>query len=259
MTTSSRREPKPLARIAGVLYLILAVCSGFAFFQRWSIIKSDSAAATADNIRSSSALFRAGLLVDLVGMTAFLFTAMALYLLLNHVNQLVAAAMVTFVAVSVAIHCLNLLNQATALSIATSDTYRSAFGAAGADAQVMLFADRLQDGTIFAQVFFGLWLVPLGYLAIKSGWFPKVLGVLLMVACFSYVVEVFVHFIARDFEETIAPYGSVLQAISEVLFVGWLLVKGVRTHEHDGQGPNSTRQFEQSTAGLISAGRGDGR
>jgi hypothetical protein len=116
--TSERR----LARIAGSLYLIVALLGGFAeLYVRSRIVVPGDAAAAADNIRASAALFRLGFASDLVQATFFLFTAMALYLLLRHVNELVARAMVVIVAVSVAIICLNLLNQYVALQIATGE------------------------------------------------------------------------------------------------------------------------------------------
>ena len=127
-------SPSRLARVAGLLYLILALGSGFAQAVRAGIIVPGDASATANSIRDSAPLFRLSFVADLVGFTFFLFTAMALYLLLQHVNKLVAAAMVTLVAVSVAITSLDLVFQFTALLIATSPGYAHAFGAGGSDA-----------------------------------------------------------------------------------------------------------------------------
>src|SRR5918996_109871 len=120
-----------LARFAGSLYLVVAVLGGFAeLVVRQSIVEPGNAALTAENIRGSATLFRLGFGADLLQATLFLFTAMALYLLLRDVNELVARAMVVIVAVSVAIICLNLLNQYTALQIATG----SVFGGTESDA-----------------------------------------------------------------------------------------------------------------------------
>ena len=82
---------RTLARTAGVLYLLVALCGMFAeLYVRSGIVVPGDAAATAGNIRASATLFRLGFVVDLVQATCFLFTAMALYLLLRHVNRLVA-------------------------------------------------------------------------------------------------------------------------------------------------------------------------
>jgi hypothetical protein len=223
---------RTLARIAGSLYLVVAVGGGFAeLVVRSSILQPGNAAATADNIRASATLFRAGFIADLVQATCFLLTAMALYLLLRHVQELVARAMVVFVAVSVAIICLNLLNQWIALQVATGEGLAGALGPAGADGLASLFADMHRGGYLIAQMFFGLWLVPLGYLVLRSGWFPKVLGVLLIVGCFGYLVDLFVQFLAPGVAEGIEPVVVAPAAVGELSFIAWLLVKGVPVPE----------------------------
>jgi hypothetical protein len=216
---------KTLARIAGLLYLISSVCFVFAESVRSRIIKPGDSAATVDNIRASVTLFRVGFMIDLVSGAIFLFTAMALYLLLKHVNQLVAAAMVIFVVLSVAVAYLNLLNQYAALTIATHADYTKAFGQAGSAALVMLFADMQRNGLVIDEMFWGLWLLPLGYLVIKSGYFPKVLGALLIVGCFSWLAVLFVRVLAPDLAR-LASF-LVVGAIGELIFIIWLLVKGV--------------------------------
>jgi len=92
--------------------------------------------------------------------------------------------------------CLNLLNQFVALSIATGADYSSVIGPAGSDALAMLFADLQHDGYLIARMFFGLYLLPLGYLVVKSGYVPKVLGVLLAVGCFGDLADLFARFLA---------------------------------------------------------------
>lgn len=221
-----------LARVAGSLYLVVAVLGGFAqLFVRDRLLDLGDPAATAANIRESAALFRAGFAADLVQATFFLFTAMALYLLLRHVNELVARAMVVFVAVSVAIMCLNLLNHFVALRIATADGYASAFG--GSNELTGLFAGMHHDGYLIAQIFFGLWLAPLGYLVVKSGWFPKALGVLLVAGCLGYLADTFVQLFAPSVADGIEAFVLAPAAIGELAFVGWLLVKGVPVRERD--------------------------
>lgn len=219
-----RVSRQTLARIAGSLYLALALCSFFGVWVSSRIVESGDAAATAHNIRTSTMLFRIGLTVELVGAVAFLFTAMALYLLLAPVDRPVAAAMVTIVSVSVAIMSLNLINQYAALKIATSESLTRTFGAAQSDQLTLLFTDLKDGGFFIAQMTFGLWLLPLGYLVITSGYFPRILGVLLIVACFTYLVEMLVHFL--DVAGRVAWFTGTFEAIAELAFVVWLLVKG---------------------------------
>lgn len=213
------------ARIAGSLYLVVAVLGGFAeLYVRARTVVPGDATATADNIRDSATLFRFGFASDLVQATFFLLTAMAMYLLLRQVNELVARAMVVLVAVSVAIICLNLLNQYMALQVATG----SAVGAAGSDALAGLFADMHAAGYLIAQIFFGLWLLPLGYLVYRSGCFPKAVGVLLAVGCFGYLIDTFAHFVVPGVAESISGIVLTPAAIGELSFVVYLLVKGIR-------------------------------
>jgi len=223
---------KGLARIAGSLYLVVAVLGGFAeLYVRSRIVVAGDAAATADNIRESANLFRVGFMSDVVQATFFLFTAMALYLLLRHVNELVARAMVVIVAVSVAIICLNMLNQYLALQMATGEGSASVFGAAGSDALAGLFADMHAAGYLIAQMFFGLWLLPLGYLVYRSGFFPRVIGVLLAIGCVGYLADTFVQFLAPGIAESVEPLVVAPAAVGELSLVAWLLVKGVRVVE----------------------------
>ena len=222
------QSPKTLARIAGLFYLTLVVLPLFAQAVRTSIVVPGNAAATAGNIRASAALFRLSFVSDLTAAASFLLTAMALYLLLKHVNPLVAAAMVVFVVASVAEGSLNGLNQYTALTIATSDVYTHTFGKAGADALTLLFADMQNNGSRLGAIFFGPWLAPLGYLVIRSGYFPKVLGVLLIIGCFGYLGAMYVTFLAPNAPGAISTLLILVGGIPEIVFMGWLLVRGVR-------------------------------
>jgi Domain of unknown function (DUF4386) len=220
-------SPKRLARIAGLLYLIVALLGGFAISVNYAIAESGNAAATADSIRASAPLFRLSLVSNLVAGTFWLLTAMALYLLLRHVHELAAAAMVIFVAVSAAGNVPNLLNQYTALAIATGDAYIPTFGKAGADALTLLFVEMQTNGTTLGAMLIGLWLVPLGYLVIRSGYFPKPLGVLLIIGCFGYLAAAFTGLLAPD-ADAAADTLFLIGGLPEFVFVAWLLAKGVR-------------------------------
>ena len=219
--------PRVLARTAGLLYLLLALFGGFAIAVRSAVIVPGDAAATAESIRDSATLFRIGFVSDLVANTCFLLTAMALYLLLKHVNQLVAAAMVTLVAVSAAIGALNLLNQYTALTIATG-AYLGSFEEAGADGLTLLFVDAFDNGYTLNAMFYGPWLIPLGYLVIKSGYFPKVLGGLLIAGCIAYLTLLFTTFLAPEAGPGSESVLGAVSGIPELAFMAWLLIRGVR-------------------------------
>jgi len=240
---------KKLARLAGFLYLMVAVTTGIAGYARGTLVVTGDAAATAEQIGASATLFRLGIVADLVSATLFLLTAMALYALLRNVNRLAAGAMVTFVAVSAAIQALNLVNELVALSIATGAGYASALGQAGSDALTLLFVDLQHDGFVISQMFFALWLLPLGYLVVTSGYFPRVLGYLLAIACVGYLVDLFAYFLAPGIEGSVLPFSAAMGAIGELGFIGWLLVKGARVPGREPGAPDATR-VDLVTAGL---------
>jgi hypothetical protein len=114
----------------------------------------------------------------------------SLYNLLKDVNETVARAMVILVAIATTIMCLNEVFQFAAVLVAIDGSYLAAFGAAGAHALVLLLLDMHHYGFLIVQIFFGLWLMPLGYLAYRSGMFPKALGVVLIVAGVCYLTVI---------------------------------------------------------------------
>jgi hypothetical protein len=154
---------------------------------------------------------------------------MILYRLLKHVNKSVASAMVVLAAIGASIVCLNTVFEFEGLRVATGAVNLSAFGAAGSNALVLLLVDTQHYGVFVAQIFFGLWLAPMGYLAYKSGWFPKALGIVLGGACVSYLVDLLAAFLVPDVGTAIHGLASILPTIAECWMVGYLLVKGVTT------------------------------
>ncbi len=221
---------KKTAKIAGVLYLLNGIFSGFAFaYVIGKVYVAGNAAATAANVVAHSGLVRIGVAADLFQATIWVFLAMTLYLLLKHVNKSAASTMVVLVAVGAAIVCLNDVFQFESLRIATDNAYARAFGNAGSNALVLLLLDIHHYGFLIAQIFFGLWLVPLGYLAYKSGMFPKALGVALIAGGACYLVGMLAVFLIPDLGEKINTFITIPSAIAEIWMLGYLLVIGVRT------------------------------
>ena len=227
-------QPKRLARIAGVFYLLVGITGGFAEgFVDPKIYVAGNAAATAGNVLANQGLVRMSVVSHLVDAVFFVLTAMALYILLQHVHKSVARAMLVFVAVAVGIIALNAVFQFEGLQVATNASYMTAFGAAGSNALVLLLLDIQHYGTLAAQVFFGLWLAPLGYLAYKSGLFPKALGVTLVAATVCYLVHLITAFLVPDIHEQIQPFIVIVPTIAEIWMVLYLLVVGVKTVKSD--------------------------
>ena len=223
-------SPKGVARIAGVFYLLVGIFGGFAegFVDPKMYVAGDAAATTA-NVVANAALLRMGVVAHLFDAAFFVLTALTLYVLLKHVYKSVARAMLVFVVIAVAIITINAVFQFEGLLVATIGFYATAFGAAGSDALVLLLLEIQHYGTLAAQVFFGLWLAPLGYLAYKSGLFPKALGIVLIVATVSYLLDLLAAFSFPEFAPQSHPFLIVAPAIAEIWMVIYLLVIGVRS------------------------------
>ena len=222
--------PKRLARIAGLLYLIVAIFGGFAQFGvRMQVYVPGNATATAGNVLANAGLVRVGVVADLLQATVFLFLAMTLYLLLHQAGRNAARAMVILVAIATTMMCLVVVFQFAALLVATDPSYVTAFGVVGASAMVLLLLDLQHYGFLVAQIFFGLWLVPLGYLAFRSAMFPRALSVLLVVGGACYLADMLVLFLAPELGAQIADLIVIPSTIAELWMVGYLLVKGIRS------------------------------
>lgn len=212
------------ARIAGLLYLLLAIFGGGAeFLVRQSMIVPGDAAATASNILAAEWTFRLGFLAELAGQVVFIYLVMALYSILKPVNRYQAVLMVTFVVIAVTITCLNMLNQFAALFFLGEPGYLSVFNGEQLQALALLFLNMHKAGYLIAQVFFGLWLLPLGILVYKSGFFPRLLGILLVVACAGYLADVVIYALFPTVDLVLSEFTF----IGELLLLFWLLVKGV--------------------------------
>lgn len=216
------------ARFAGLLYLVLAVLSAFGLVYVPSIlIVPGDAAATANHIVASESLFRLGFVVNLLAFTVNIFVAVLLYKLLEPVNKTMASLMVILILVGIAIAMLNELNQFVALLLLDSGESLTAFTATQLQALASLFLDIYEHGFVLAHIFFGLWLFPMGYLVIKSGFIPKVIGVFLLIAGVGYIVDFTLFFLFPTITVTVSDYTFV----GEVLLLLWLLVMGVNVEQ----------------------------
>lgn len=214
------------ARIAGALYFIYIVATIFANVSRTNLIVVGNAIATANNILASEGLFRIGFISDVLAGILFLLTAWALYVLLKPVDKNIALLFVLLNMGGVAVQCLNMLNLFSAVLLLSGADYLKVFQADQLQALAMLFIDLHKNGFMIAQFFFGAWLFPLGYLVFKSGYLPKILGIILMIECFGWLLYPFQFFLFPAF--TVLSYLSfAVGFIGEFSLTLWLLIKGV--------------------------------
>ena len=180
---------KKTARIAGLLYLVNGVTGFFGIIYVPSrLIESGNAAATANNILASERLFRLGIVSELICAAEFVFLLWVLYRLLGGVNKTHASLMVILGLVFVPIMCVNVLSEIAALMLLRGADFLSVFDKRQLDAMAMLFLDLHRYGYAVGWIF-GLWLFPFGVLVFRSGFLPRILGVLLIAACFGYLAD----------------------------------------------------------------------
>lgn len=230
-------SPKLIARIAGVLYLIVAIFAGYAFNVFTGLYVAGNAAATTTNVVANAGLVRVAVVADLIQVAAWVFLALTLYRLLQHVHRGAAFAMVTLVAIGAGIACFNNIFAFEGMRVATDNSYATVLGVGGANALVLMLLDTQHYGVAIVSVFYGLWLVPLGYLVYKSGMFPKALGVALASVCVCYHTKLLAAFLAPDLWTVIQGYVSIPIWVFELWMVLYLLLIGVRTKNPDARIP----------------------
>ena len=231
MTTQRMISIQRSARIAGVLYLLIAVLSGFVhFYVRDKLVVSGNATTTATNIMASAGLFRVSIAAELVILLSEIVLLVLLYVLLKPVsNTLSLVAAVSRLAMTT-IHGINVLNNLIVLLLVSGAGYVTVFAPNQLHALVMLFLDAKRYGFSIGVAFLALHAAILSYLIFKSGYFPKVLGVLFMIATFGYLIDSFAHVLVAN-HKTGAIYFVLPITIAEIAFPLWLLIKGVNVKQ----------------------------
>ena len=216
------------ARVAGILYLFLGLAGPFCliYVPRTLIVRGD-ATATASKIMASEMLFRTGIVVELFGSIVFLFVAMALYRLLSGVNKNNAVLMATLAVVSVPISLLNVVNELTALTLLHGADYLSVIDKNQLNALAMLFLRRYSQGLVVNEILWGLWLFPFGLLVMRSGFLPRILGILLIVNAFAYPAVTLTSILAPSYVSLVSQWVFPAQ-FGELWIMLWLLIRGVK-------------------------------
>ncbi len=216
------------ARIAGILYLLLVI-SGFTYlvYIPSELIDLQNATKTIENIKGSELLFRLGIVTAILSSLIFMLLLLALYNLLKNVNKVSAKFMVLFALISIPISFVNILNKFSVLTLINKLEFGQKIGQAEFQTQVMLYLENYNNGIEILQIFWGLWLLPFGYLVYKSGFLPKFLGIFLMAGCFGYLITFFGDFLYSDFNKTIiSDIVGFPAPIGEIGICLWLLIMG---------------------------------
>ena len=235
-------SPQVYARVAGVIWVIVAVLAPFAeFFVRQHLIVPGNVAATADNIVASQPLFRAGFASDLVVFVIEVALAAVLYVLFRPVSRTLALLMAFARLAMAAILGLNMLNMFTALQLLTGAEYAAAFEKGQLQTLALVFLNAQRYGYALGMIFFGLHLAVLGYLVYRSGFLPRILGIVMVVSALGYLADSFTGFLVPQYAETLAVVVVVTAILGELPLALWLLIKGVNVERwHQRARPSTT-------------------
>lgn len=226
---------KKEARIAGLLYLLMGITGAFGLMYVSSrIIVPNDAAATAGKIINSDMLFRLGIISNLICQVSFIFLVLILKRLFKGVDDKQAELMVSLVIASVPIAFIIELAQIAAQQLLSGAGYLKVFQPEELKVLAMVFLNLHEQGTFIVGIFWGLWLFPFGYLVIKSGFIPKVFGILLIIGCFAYLTDSLTALLIPRFRNIISPFLLLPLAAGEISTIFWLLIKGVKDQESAG-------------------------
>ncbi len=227
----SQRKAVTALRFLYVLWFVIGPFS--LMYVPATLIVSGDAATTATNIMANELLFRMGIAGSLITQIIQIFVVLLLYKLLKPVSKNYASLMVVFALVGIPMAMLNTLNQVAALILLNGADFLKVLGTDQLHIQMMFFLDLNKQGIFIPTIFWGLWLFPFGYLIYKSGYFPKILGVLVMIGCIGYLLDSFSHILLSNYAhyEAILDPLVLLLTFGELPFMVWLLVKGAKIPE----------------------------
>jgi len=215
------------ARGAGLLYLLIAACGGFAFFAGYeNLIVLGDATATAHNIIASESIFRIGMAGDALTFLGEIVLTVLLYNLFKPVNSTLSFIAAFSRLAMTAMIGVNLLNKLIALHLLSGAEYLTVFASDQLDTLALLFLNAYGYGSLIWGIFFGLHLLIIGYLIFKSAYFPKILGILFVLASLGYLIDSFGNLLLPQYD---AFYTMIVLATipAELAFAFWLLIKGV--------------------------------
>lgn len=217
-------------RLAGALYLIVVLTGIFTLAYVPSRVPlSGDPAMVLDTVRTHESLFRLGIVAFIAMQVSFLLLPLALSAHLRPSGPAAATAMVALVAVSVPVALVSLSARLDLLSLVTDARYADAINTQQLQADALLAVNRYYNGLTLTRVFWGAWLLPLGYLILRSGRLPRVLGGLLILGGLGYIVNASGELLVPGYADGVfARWATRPAALGEIGTCLWLLVVGFR-------------------------------
>lgn len=219
---------KSLGRRTGLLFLLHGLPAPFALVYVPSLIfVSGDIAATAERVREHAMLVRVAIIAEIWQCLFLVFAAIALYRLLRELDQYLAVVAAALIWISLPIQLLNLLNHLAPLVLTSGTVLLGAFTKEQIDGLTYLFVRLHAMGLQIAQVFWGLWLIPWGLAAVRTGFMPRWIGAAIIVAGVGYMLNSALAILAPTLAPSVSPYLLAL-GVSELAKTGYLVVWGAR-------------------------------
>ncbi|HXH27765.1 MAG TPA: DUF4386 domain-containing protein [Candidatus Polarisedimenticolia bacterium] len=223
MTTMKRT-----ARVAGLVYLLVVLMGPFVLmYVPGRLFVPGDATATISNILAHQSLVRAHIVIGIVAELCFVAVVLLLYRLLKGVNAELAALMVILVLIDAPLAFLGVANEVATLAFARGAEFLAVFDKPQRDALMTLMINADSHGTLVSEIFWGLWLLPLGALVHRSGFMPRLLGVWLFVNGLAYLAISATGLIAPQHLQIVFRVSTPI-LFGEVALMLWLLIVGVR-------------------------------
>jgi hypothetical protein len=225
--TMRSASPRQLARIAGALYLVNVIAGAFAIGYVQSQLFTADPAITAANIQAHELLYRSGLAAHVVVTVTNVPLALIFYELLKTVNRRLALLDAFFILVATAIEAAGILHQFAPLILLGAGDGTSEQGLAQLQALVTLTGPLAQADYLLYTVFFGLDILLMSYLLLRSRFVPRVIAVLLAVDGLAYLAYSFTTILAPDLAARLTPWIQLPAPLAEGALSLWLLAFGV--------------------------------
>jgi hypothetical protein len=221
-----------IARVAGLLYLIMIIAGGFAeVIVREGLTVSGNAVATAQNILASEQMYRFGFVADLVVLIAGTILSLIFYILFKPINRNLSLLALIFSILASAVMALNLVNQLAPLVLLHNPSYLKAFSIEQLQTLSLFFLKLQSQGYGISLLFFAFYFPIIGYLVYKSGFLPRILGVIYTLAGIGYLINSLAMFLTPHLTVYLFPYVLLPAFIGESSMSLWLLVKGVKVQD----------------------------
>lgn len=218
------------ARIMGGLYLLLAIIAPFALLYVPSqIVDVETSLVTANKILENITLFRSGVAAETLTVLIEIFIVVLLYRLFKPVNKTLSLAAASLRLSMTIIQSISIIIGLVIIYLVTNQQLLSTLGMNQTNALLSLLLEAKNAVIYTWQLFFGVHLIVLGYLVIKSKYFPKVIGYLVIAASSGYLVDSYVSilFPTNGILITLSSMLLIVSTIGEITFTVWLITKGI--------------------------------